>query len=528
MLVAHALFKAALFLVVGVVDHATGTRDLRVLSGVGRGLPVTARRGGLAGASMAGVPPFAGLRRPRRRRSAACCTTAACPAAVVVLGAGRRWARLLTAAYRLRVPVGRVRTSSALGTRARRGGTAPAPSHRAAIRVAPAAAPRGTRRAPGARPVPLRRRRAARARTPNACPAERPGSWRCGPACSRHSPLRGPARVVGAARCSSPRRRVERLQAALCRPRPTRTPTATCAQMRRRAVTVVTAAPRSPSAGLAARLPRRDPRSCSVAARRAQGLFTGRAVPGVRASDPPIQALVGAVVSSPPSSPCARQRLSAVLVVGVTGYGVAVLFVLQGAPDLALTQVLVETLTLVVFVLVLRRLPADISDRHRRAQPLAAAGDRAGRRAGDGRRVALVRPAPATTRRVSCDSGAGHRFGGGKNIVNVDPGRHPRLGHDGRDLGARRGRDRRRQPGLPARRTGGIGGRHRPARPRGVAASRPTPDGVAARAPRTTSRTATARPARGQWPRRRRAGRGSAASGGRSSSRWSPGCCSTR
>jgi multicomponent Na+:H+ antiporter subunit A len=52
-----------------------------------------------------------------------------------------------------------------------------------------------------------------------------------------------------------------------------------------------------------------------------------------------------------------RRRLSAVLLLGAVGYGVAVLFVLQGAPDLALTQLLVETLSLAVFVLVLRRLP---------------------------------------------------------------------------------------------------------------------------------------------------------------------------
>ena len=48
MLGAHAMFKAALFLVVGVVDAATGTRDLRRLSGVGRELKITA----LAGASV--------------------------------------------------------------------------------------------------------------------------------------------------------------------------------------------------------------------------------------------------------------------------------------------------------------------------------------------------------------------------------------------------------------------------------------------------------------------------------------------
>jgi len=43
----------------------------------------------------------------------------------------------------------------------------------------------------------------------------------------------------------------------------------------------------------------------------------------------------------------------------------AVLFALQGAPDLALTQVLVEVVTLVAFVLVLRRLPVRLGDRKR-------------------------------------------------------------------------------------------------------------------------------------------------------------------
>lgn len=58
-----------------------------------------------------------------------------------------------------------------------------------------------------------------------------------------------------------------------------------------------------------------------------------------------------------------RRRLKAVLLLGVTGYGTATLFLLHGAPDLALTQVLVETVSLVVFVLVMRRLPAYFTDR---------------------------------------------------------------------------------------------------------------------------------------------------------------------
>ncbi|MFG1946774.1 Na+/H+ antiporter subunit A [Nonomuraea sp. NPDC048826] len=61
MLLAHALFKAALFLVVGVVDRAAGRRDLRGLSGLGRTMPWTCGAAVLAGASMAGLPPLAGF-----------------------------------------------------------------------------------------------------------------------------------------------------------------------------------------------------------------------------------------------------------------------------------------------------------------------------------------------------------------------------------------------------------------------------------------------------------------------------------
>ena len=60
-LVAHALFKATLFLVTGIVDKATGTRDIGELRGVGRALPVQAGVGAVAALSMAGVPPMLGF-----------------------------------------------------------------------------------------------------------------------------------------------------------------------------------------------------------------------------------------------------------------------------------------------------------------------------------------------------------------------------------------------------------------------------------------------------------------------------------
>lgn len=52
----HATFKAALFMVAGIIDHETGTRDLRKLSGVWQLLPFTATLTMITAASMAGVP----------------------------------------------------------------------------------------------------------------------------------------------------------------------------------------------------------------------------------------------------------------------------------------------------------------------------------------------------------------------------------------------------------------------------------------------------------------------------------------
>src|SRR5699024_10413623 len=54
----------------------------------------------------------------------------------------------------------------------------------------------------------------------------------------------------------------------------------------------------------------------------------------------------------------AKKRFTAVVVTGISGYAMVAYFAFVGSPDLALTQVLVETITIDVFVLVLRRLPA--------------------------------------------------------------------------------------------------------------------------------------------------------------------------
>jgi multicomponent Na+:H+ antiporter subunit A len=57
----HAAYKATLFMVAGVVDHEAGTRDIRELSGLRHTMPLTAGVAALAAASMAGLPPFLGF-----------------------------------------------------------------------------------------------------------------------------------------------------------------------------------------------------------------------------------------------------------------------------------------------------------------------------------------------------------------------------------------------------------------------------------------------------------------------------------
>ncbi len=60
-LLGHALYKAALFMVAGGVDHATGTRELSQLGGLYRLMPLTALGAGLAALSKSGFPPFFGF-----------------------------------------------------------------------------------------------------------------------------------------------------------------------------------------------------------------------------------------------------------------------------------------------------------------------------------------------------------------------------------------------------------------------------------------------------------------------------------
>lgn len=81
----------------------------------------------------------------------------------------------------------------------------------------------------------------------------------------------------------------------------------------------------------------------------------------------PIMILAGVVAVR------ARKRYTGVVLVSVTGIGMVMLFATSGAPDLALTQILIETVTMVAFALVLRRIPSRMGERNASVLPVVRA-----------------------------------------------------------------------------------------------------------------------------------------------------------
>lgn len=114
-----------------------------------------------------------------------------------------------------------------------------------------------------------------------------------------------------------------------------------------------------------------------------------------------------------------RRRFVAVLFLSAVGYGMAAFFVVRGAPDLALTQAAVETVSTVLFVLVLRRLP----NRFERRSTVFTRGMRIAAAAVVGTAVfifAIVASgartaAPVSTEMIERSLPDGH----GRNVVNV-------------------------------------------------------------------------------------------------------------
>ena len=97
----HATFKASLFMAAGIVDHETGTRDLKRLSGLAVAMPLTATVATVAAAAMAGVPLLNGFLSKEMFFSA---TTVAGEGALVRIGlpAAATVAGMFSVAYSVR------------------------------------------------------------------------------------------------------------------------------------------------------------------------------------------------------------------------------------------------------------------------------------------------------------------------------------------------------------------------------------------------------------------------------------------
>ncbi len=400
LLLAHGLFKASLFLVVGIIDHATGTRDIRVLSGLGRQSPALAVIAGLALASMAGLAPLLGFVAKEVAFTAYAEGGMVDAVVLVALVAGS----VLTVAYSARFLVG------AFGQRDGAPDTAvhqPPPGFLAPpalLAVAGLVAGLGSAfLEPYLSPYPL-------AWPADAHPATL-GLWHGVNLALVLSVVSLSLGVV----LFLARSRVEAFQASL-----QGGPDAERAYQRllrgtdRSSLEITVALHRgSLPLTLAAVL-------LVLVALPGGALLLGVTWPDDVRWDSPGQLAVGTlIVVAAIAAARARRRLRAAILVGVTGYGVGVLFVLHGAPDLALTQVLVETVTLVVFVLVLRRMPARFWD--------TPPGLGRWARAGLGAAVGLVVVGMALTAsavRTATPASDGlaeqaYDFGGGRNVVNV-------------------------------------------------------------------------------------------------------------
>jgi multicomponent Na+:H+ antiporter subunit A len=408
LLLAHGLFKAALFMVVGIVDHETGSRDIRTLPALDAGWRPTVAVAVVSAASMAAVPPLAGFIAKEKAYDALVEGSGSdrLVLAGIVLGS------VLTVAYSLRVVAALARPALLRGEDdAAARPASHAPPHRF---LAPAALLAfGTvvfGVLPGATWSDL---------VDDAAGALDPDA---GASLALWHGLNLPLLLSAATLASgvalfAGRRPVATIQAKL--------------------------APRWTGADAYEALVRGTLRS----ARRATSIVQSGSLPVyaavilATAAVAPTVALVGErgwwpgwpevvgrsehlfvapiLMVGALAAVLAKRRFAAALLLGVVGYGMALLFVIQGSPDLALTQFAVETLSVVVFLLVLRRLP----DRFERRTPAVPRGLRVGIAAAFGAVVVVLaiaasgaRSAPPVSRTMS---DLALPEGDGKNVVNV-------------------------------------------------------------------------------------------------------------
>ncbi len=351
MVIAHAMFKACLFMVVGIIDHSTGTRDIRKLAHLGKATPLLAGVAVLAAASMAGLPPLIGFVAKEAALEGALVADVLPDWARTATTAGIVAGSILTLAYSIRFIWGAFgRKQLKRPSPAVQNVHAPGwllMSAPTALAVAGLAAGFGSSWidhlvTPYADTLPS-----------GLSKPYHLALWH-----GFTLPLGLTAVVIaGGTALFLAHRTIARLKF------------------------------EHPPLGNADRMYDSTLRGMDALSLRLTGFLQRGSLPLTQATilvtlallptvlmfvfglstmpetmlwDTPWELAVGVIIAGAAiTATVLRNRLGGVLVVGVTGYGLGLLFAMHGAPDLALTQFLVETVTLVMFVLVLRKLPAE-------------------------------------------------------------------------------------------------------------------------------------------------------------------------
>lgn len=405
LILAHGLFKAALFMAVGIVDHEVHTRDIRELPTFGPGWGLTRAVALVSAASMAAIPPLAGFIAKEQAYGALVDGSFGDRVVLAGIVAGS----VLTVAYSLRFGCALLRPNVVTGGNVPRPVAGHAPARWFVLPGAVLAA--------GSVVLGIV-----------------PGVWSglvdaaanaLDPTAHSHlelwhgfsAPLVLSLVTLGAGGLMFWRRRqVAAVQARLAFP-------LTGTQVFDASVRgTVDLAGRVTSVVQSGSLPIYAAVILSTAAiAPTVAMLTGRWWPGWPdvVGAPAHIPIAGILLGGCVAATLARRRFVAAILLGVVGYGMALLFVVQGAPDLALTQFAIETLSVVVFLLVLRVLP----ERFERRAPAIGQPLRLAVSAAVGTFVVLMavaaagsRTEPSVSREMSEQA---LPEGDGRNVVNV-------------------------------------------------------------------------------------------------------------
>ena len=399
MLIAHATFKAPLFFVVGIIDTSTGTRDLTKLSGLGRRMPMVAAMAVAAAISMAGIPPMLGFAAKEAGYAGLLDGGTWGLAATAIMAVGSA----LTVAYSARFLWGAFSH--------KRGVVEVEPKPASVWMTGPTMLLAVLGLVLGIAPQLLEPLLQSYAQTAGPTHEGAMALWH-----GLELPLALSAAgwLVGAGIYAAQRSRERRSEIARPGGDPGTAYRATTRGVDSLADSVTTATQRgSLPVSMGAIL------LVLVAFPGTMLIQANTAPKDVEVLGEPAQLVLSLVILGIAAATVRVTRgLTAVMMVGGVGYAIAVLFILRGAPDLALTQILVETVTLIAALLVLTRLPDQaLYAKHKgngfRAVIAVAAGALM-------TALALIIPGTRTATPVSADlAGPAVEFGGGYNIVNV-------------------------------------------------------------------------------------------------------------